>query len=315
MLIPYQTREYTPQATATSTHPFNDPLLPDQWHYNNTGQSGYEGADVNLYEAWAETTGSSDIVVAIHDQGIDVEHEDLAANIWVNEAEANGEPNVDDDGNGYIDDINGYNFEKNKGAVDPQYHGTHVAGTIAAVNNNGIGVSGVAGGDGSGNGVKVMSLQILGGAAIEKSYVYAANNGAVISQNSWGYTSPGYVDQSVLDAIDYFIEEAGDFEGSPMKGGIVIFAAGNSNHDGEWYPGYFPNTMAVAAIGPEGKKASYSNYGDWIELSAPGGDVMLGGTSGVLSTIPDGGYAYLDGTSMACPHCSSGIGKSHRAAD
>ncbi|MEQ8629397.1 S8 family serine peptidase [Ekhidna sp.] len=304
VLIPYQTREYTPQATATSTHPFNDPLLPDQWHYNNTGQSGYEGADVNLYEAWAETTGSSDIVVAIHDQGIDVEHEDLAANIWVNEAEANGEPNVDDDGNGYIDDINGYNFEKNKGAVDPQYHGTHVAGTIAAVNNNGIGVSGVAGGDGSGNGVKVMSLQILGGAAIEKSYVYAANNGAVISQNSWGYTSPGYVDQSVLDAIDYFIEEAGDFEGSPMKGGIVIFAAGNSNHDGEWYPGYFPNTMAVAAIGPEGKKASYSNYGDWIELSAPGGDVMLGGTSGVLSTIPDGGYAYLDGTSMACPHVS-----------
>lgn len=304
LLIPYQTWEYTPQAGVKSTQPFNDPLLPDQWHYNNTGQSGYEGADVNLYEAWGVTTGSNEIVVAIHDQGVDVEHEDLAANVWVNEAEANGQPNVDDDGNGYIDDINGYNFEKNKGAVDPQYHGTHVAGTIAAVNNNGIGVSGVAGGDGSGNGVKVMSLQILGGAPIEKSYVYAANNGAVISQNSWGYTSPGYVDQSVLDAIDYFIEEAGDYEGSPMKGGIVIFAAGNSDSDSQWYPGYFPNTMAVAAVGPEGKKASYSNYGEWIELSAPGGDVNYGGTNGVLSTIPNGGYAYLDGTSMACPHVS-----------
>jgi subtilisin family serine protease len=304
VLSPYKTMEYTSQARGKANQPFDDPLLPEQWHYDNTGQTGYEGADVNLYEAWGETTGSTEIIVAVHDQGVDVTHEDLSANIWINEAEANGDPNVDDDGNGYVDDINGYNFEKNKGAIDAQYHGTHVAGTIAAVNNNGIGVSGIAGGDGSGNGVKVMSLQILGGAPIEKSYVYAANNGAVISQNSWGYTSPGYVDQSVLDAIDYFIEEAGDYEGSPMKGGIVIFAAGNSNSDSQWYPGYFPNTMAVAAIGPEGKKAGYSNYGEWIEISAPGGDSSYGGINGVLSTIPNDSYAYLDGTSMACPHVS-----------
>ncbi len=179
-----------------------------------------------------------------------------------------------------------------------------MAGTIAAINNNGIGVSGVAGGDGSGNGVKIMSLQILGGAAIEKSFVYAADNGAVISQNSWGYSYPGSVEESVLDAIDYFIAEAGDFEGSPMKGGIVIFAAGNSNYDADWYPGYYESAFAVASIGPEWKKASYSNYGTWIELSAPGGATEYGAKNGVLSTIPNDQYAYLEGTSMACPHVS-----------
>ena len=181
----------------------------------------------------------------------------------------------------------------------------NVAGTIAAVNNNGIGVSGVAGGNGSSNGVKIMSMQILGGAEIENSYVYAANNGAVISQNSWGYTSPGYFDQSILDAIDYFIEEAGDYAGSPMKGGIVIFAAGNSNADAEWYPGYYAKTFSVSSIGPEGKRASYSNYGAWVEVSAPGGDQdVYGSKGGVLSTIPNNQYAYMQGTSMACPHVS-----------
>ena len=88
-----------------------------------------------------------------------------------------------------------------------------------------------------------MSLQILGGGRIEQSYVYAANNGAVVSQNSWGYAQTGYYDQSVLDAIDYFIDEAGDYEGSPMKGGIVIFASGNNNSDAEWYPGYHPGIL------------------------------------------------------------------------
>ncbi|MFZ2905462.1 MAG: S8 family serine peptidase [Cyclobacteriaceae bacterium] len=304
VLAPYQVQNHQPSPAPSSTLPFNDPYLKDQWHYNNSNQTGFGDADVNLFEAWATTTGANNIVVSIHDQGVDVNHNDLKANIWVNQAEQNGTPNVDDDGNGYIDDINGYNFEKNKGAVDAQYHGTHVAGTIAAVNNNGIGVSGVAGGDGTGNGVKVMSLQIFGGAAVEKSYVYAANNGAVISQNSWGYSSPGYFEQSVLDAIDYFTEEAGDFPGSPMKGGIVIFAAGNSNYDSEWYPGYHPAALAVGALGPEWKKAAYSNYGAWVELSAPGGDMTYGSSSGVLSTIPNNKYAYLEGTSMACPHVS-----------
>ncbi|MEP2771515.1 MAG: S8 family serine peptidase [Fulvivirga sp.] len=305
VLAPFSVQEHNSIAPANTGMPFNDPLLEDQWHYNNTGQSGYGDADANIFDAWTTTTGSNDIVVAVHDQGVDALHEDLAANMWVNELELNGSDGVDDDGNGYIDDIHGYNFQKNSGEIDPEYHGTHVAGTIAAVNNNGLGVAGVAGGDGSGNGVKVMSLQILGGAPIEESYIYAANNGAIISQNSWGYTSPGNVEQSVLDAIDYFIAEAGDYPGSPMRGGIVIFAAGNSAYDAAWYPGFYESTFAVAALGPEWQRASYSNYGDWIELSAPGGDqTNYGSTNGVLSTIPDDKYAYLQGTSMACPHVS-----------
>lgn len=306
IIAPYTVKPYSPGISTFAVPPFNDPLLKDQWHYNNTGQAGSGDADVNLFEAWKKTTGANNIIVSVHDEGVDVNHNDLKANIWVNQAELNGTANVDDDHNGYIDDINGFNFEKNKGALDAQYHGTHVSGTIAAVNNNGIGVSGVAGGNGSGNGVKIMSLQILGSnAAIEKSYVYAANNGAVISQNSWGYSSPGSFDQSVLDAIDYFVEEAGDYDGSPMKGGLVIFAAGNSDSNSTWYPGYYPSTMAVASLGPEWKRAPYSNYGPWVEIAAPGGDTQnYGSKGGVLSTFPKNQYGYLEGTSMACPHVS-----------
>lgn len=305
-LAPYSVKPHTPGASTFATQPFNDPLLKDQWHYNNTSQTGFGDADINLFQAWTKTTGANNIVVSVHDEGVDVNHTDLKANIWVNTAEKNGQVGVDDDGNGFVDDINGFNFAKSKGAIDAQYHGTHVAGTIAAVNNNGIGVAGVAGGNGSGNGVKVMSLQILGGtaASIERSYIYAADNGAVISQNSWGYTSPGAIDQSVLDAIDYFIAEAGDYPGSPMKGGIVIFAAGNSNYDADWYPGYYENVLTVTALGPEWKKTSYSNFGTWTDIAAPGGEVEYGTKNSILSTIPGDKYAYMDGTSMACPHVS-----------
>ena len=114
--------------------------------------------------------------------------------MWVNLAELNGTPGVDDDGNGYIDDVNGFNFTNNSGTIETGYHATHVAGTIAAENNNGLGVSGVAGGSGKGDGVRIMSCQILGGthgADVPASYIYAADNGAVISQNSWGYSDPG----------------------------------------------------------------------------------------------------------------------------
>lgn len=305
ILAPYAVKAHTPGASTFSALPFNDPLLVDQWHYNNVKQTGHGDADVNLFEAWGKITGSNNIIVAVHDEGVDVNHSDLKQNIWVNQAELNGQAGVDDDNNGYIDDLNGYNFAKNTATIDAQYHGTHVAGTIAAVNNNGIGVAGVAGGNGTGNGVKIMSLQILGGSgSIERSYIYAADNGAVISQNSWGYTNPGGFDQSVLDAIDYFVAEAGDFPGSPMKGGVVIFAAGNYNWDGQWYPGYFSSTIAVTALGPEWKKTSYSNFGTWTDIAAPGGDSDYGVKNSVLSTIPGNKYAYLDGTSMACPHVS-----------
>ncbi|MFN8208970.1 MAG: S8 family serine peptidase [Bacteroidales bacterium] len=306
ILAPFTVNKYTPGASTSDVLPFNDPLLKDQWHYKNSGQLGVGDADINLFEAWKKTSGASNIIVAVHDQGVDVKHEDLKDNMWINQAEFNGTPKVDDDQNGYVDDIYGYNFALRRGAIDPGYHGTHVAGTIAAVNNNGKGVSGIAGGNGSGNGVKIMSLQIFGGDALyEKTYIYAANNGAVISQNSWGYTGPGAFDNSLQDAIDYFVEEAGDYPGSPMKGGIVIFAAGNYGSDEEWYPGYYHKTLSVASIGPEWKKTGYSNYGTWVDISAPGGDTDgYGARGGVLSTIPNNEYAYLEGTSMACPHVS-----------
>ncbi|MFZ6009552.1 MAG: S8 family serine peptidase, partial [Bacteroidota bacterium] len=305
VLSPFQVSEYKGGISPMSATPFNDPYLPSQWHYENTGQTGYpNGADVNLYEAWKITAGSRDVIVSIHDQGVDVAHNDLAANMWVNTAEKNGTPDVDDDGNGYVDDIHGWNFDNNNGKIDAQFHGTHVAGTVGAVNNNGIGVSGVAGGTGANDGVRIMSLQILGGGSAENSYIYAANNGAVISQNSWGYINPGSYDQSVLDAIDYFIAEAGNYAGSPMKGGVVIFASGNNNMDAPFYPAYHPGVIAVNSIGPDYKKASYSNYGAWTEISAPGGEVSLGSQNGVLSTLPNNKVGYLQGTSMACPHVS-----------
>lgn len=299
--------------------PFNDPYLPMQWHYNNTGQTGgYVGADINLFEAWNTSVGSSDVIVSIHDQGVDWDHEDLYANMWVNETELNGEDLVDDDGNGWKDDIYGFNFAENRGQIKPDYHGTHVAGTVGAMNNNGIGVSGVAGGDENIPGVKMMTLQIFGGVSsgnTPESYVYAANNGAVISQNSWGYTTPGYSNQATLDAIDYFIAEAGDYEGSPMKGGIVIFASGNNASDVEHWPAAYENVISVSALDAKRGKASYSNFHETVDISAPGGesgdDAFMpegkedeGYSNGVLSTFNSNAYGYIDGTSMACPHVS-----------
>ncbi len=308
-----------PDVKSTKSEPFNDPYLPKQWHYNNTGQTeGTPGADINLYEAWNITTGSSNVIVSVHDQGVDYEHEDLHENMWVNEAELNGEPNVDDDENGYKDDVYGFNFADNTGQINPDYHGTHVAGTIGAMNNNGIGVAGVAGGTDTTAGVRIMSCQILGGVStgnLPDSYVYAANNGAIISQNSWGYSNSGYIEQAVLDGIDYFIEEAGDYDGSLMIGGVVIFAAGNNNHESDYWPGCYDKVIAVSALSANNTKASYSNYGTWVDIAAPGGntadDVNIpvdqqdaGYSNGILSTFENNSYGYLDGTSMACPHVS-----------
>ena len=136
-------------AMTASAMPFNDPRLPLQWHYHNDGSIAdtRAGADINLFNAWKETTGRPEVIVAIIDGGVDYTHEDLAANMLVNEAEANGLPGVDDDGNGFIDDIYGYNFVTNSGEVYPHDHGPHVAGTVAAVTNNGVGVAGASGED------------------------------------------------------------------------------------------------------------------------------------------------------------------------
>lgn len=295
-------------AIAPSALPMNDPGLAQQWHYENDGTNGgIVEADINLFAAWQTTTGNPNVIVAVHDLGVDVNHEDLAANMWVNEAELNGQPGVDDDYNGYVDDIHGFNFVSMTGDIPAEDHGTHVAGTIAAVNNNGIGVSGVAGGSGNGDGARIMSLKTLGGSSnVGASYVYAADNGAVISQNSWTYTSPNVYEQSVLDGIDYFIAEAGNYPGSPMRGGIVIFAAGNYNRNDTYYPEAYDAVLSVASLGRTNEKAYYSNYAPWVDVAAPGGDQSqrFGNSGGVLSTLPNNNYGFFQGTSMACPHVS-----------
>lgn len=310
--------------------PFNDPLLKEQWHYNNIGTgvpAGVMGSDINLFKAWEISTGTPNVIVCVVDGGVDVDHPDLADNMWVNQAEQNGTSGVDDDNNGFVDDINGYCFVTDQGNLRPDEdaHGTHVAGTIAAKNNNGVGVAGVAGGNGDPNtGVRIMSAAIFregaqGGNAAA-AIKYGADNGAVISQNSWGYpyrsgvyTTPN----SLKVAIDYFVKYAGtDGKGnqrpdSPMKGGVVLFAAGNDGLEFTSQPAAYEGCIAVSAIGTNFKRATYSNYGDWVDISAPGGDQMLYGTkAGVLSTTDKNAanvadwYTYYQGTSMACPHAS-----------
>ncbi|NDV69326.1 subtilase family N-terminal domain-containing protein [Dysgonomonas sp. 25] len=317
-LPPHTISRYIPgMVKAGSTQPFDDPLLKDQWHYNNTGQYGMPDVyDANVYKAWKLTAGKSNIIVSVHDAGIDTNHEDLKDNMWVNPGEINSN-GLDDDMNGYADDIHGWNFTYDMPTMVPADHGTHVAGTIAAVNNNGKGVSGVAGGTGNGDGVKIMALQMIGASTVNtaNSYIYAANNGAVISQNSWSYTREGVFEPMVLDAIQYFIGEAGDYDGSPMKGGIVIFASGNKlseaviggpwNPQGDWYPGNREYVFTVNSLGPDGRITGYSNFGTWTNISAPGGNSSAyGSPASVLSTLVGNEYGYMDGTSMACPHVS-----------
>lgn len=261
----------------------DDEMFDAQWHYDNNGQTGgLIGADINLPEAWMLETGSEDVIVAVLDHGVDYEHPDLIQNMWEGA---------------------GYNFVADSPNISPGNHGTHVAGTIAAVNNNQVGVSGIAGGWGDNPGVQIISAQIFtshnyGG--VENAMIWAADTGAAISQNSWEYIYAEYYEVAVLDAIDYFNANGG---GQVMDGGISIFASGNSNSTEAFYPGYYSGTMAVAATNHQDQRSYYSNYGEWIDLSAPGGETLDDTHAGVLSTIVND-YGYMQGTSMACPHVS-----------
>lgn len=316
---------YIPSAAvaAETEMPFNDPELPHQWHYHNEGggRGFVAGADINLFEGWKYETGKPSVIVSVHDEGVKVDHEDLAAHIWVNKAELNGTLDVDDDGNGYVDDLNGWNFVHTKPAPTPDAHGTHVSGTISAINNNGIGVCGVAGGTGPDDGVRIMPLQILYGKKFAtlaaETYVYAADNGAVISQNSWTLGNIGILPNSYAVAFDYFKNEAGTDENGvqtgPMKGGVIIFAAGNAGSP-TLLPASSEKVIAVAASGPDYMKGAYSSCGPDTDILAPGGSGALGGGGEqVLSTYVDpysgkDSYSYIWGTSMACPHVSGVAG-------
>ncbi|MDP8235065.1 MAG: S8 family serine peptidase [Candidatus Erginobacter occultus] len=275
----------------------DDPRVGEQWHYRNTGQTGgTPGADIKLEDAWELERGDPSVIVQVVDTGIDLSHPDLAPILWVN-------PDPDPVKN----DIHGWNFaDDNNNLQDAEGHGSHVSGTVAAVTNNEVGVAGVAGGSGTGDGVRIMVGRVFGDGAdggFAEAIVYGADHGAVISQHSWGYNSPGVYEQTVLDAIDYFIAEAGDYPGSPMRGGIFVNSAGNSNSSADYYPGFYPPALAVAATNHNDVRSYYSNYGDWVDIAAPGGETIFNREEGVLSTVISG-YEFYQGTSMAAPHVS-----------
>lgn len=338
----------TAPATRADFSDFNDPQLASQWHYHNSGSSDIaetarRGADINVADAWRLETGNPEVIVAIIDDGVQYNHPDLAQNMWVNEAELNGIPGVDDDGNGYVDDIYGYNFVARSGTIGWSTdgsvgHGTHVAGTVAAVNNNGTGVCGVAGGNGSqDSGVRLMSLQIFdggsGGTASTSAEAirYAANNGASIIQCSWGYTAGAALSDASYsraysveaEAINYFLSRPGNCA-ALSDGNIAIFASGNDATAMSSYPGASRDCISVTSIASDNLPANYTNYGPGSNVAAPGGEYYTGENYSeagcVLSTMPtvsipsvntDGStsysvtdYGYMQGTSMACPHVS-----------
>lgn len=349
-------QELAPRSDAS----FNDPLLSEQWHLVNHGDlrptKFVKDADVQVAEAWKMTTGDPSIIVAVLDEGVDVTHPDLKTSMWVNEGET-WKSHEDNDGNGYAGDYHGYNFVKNHGviSVDTKYdtgHGSHVAGVIAAVNNNGTGISSIAGGTSDAPGVKIMSCQIFSGQYAGtvldevRAIKYAADNGAVILQCSWGYISgaanpyewsPQYATDEQWEqynllekkALDYFIHNAGSPDGV-IEGGLAIFAGGNEAAPAASYPGAYPDFIAVAATAADFTPAVYSNYGPGTTISAPGGDQdyyyeyadedhWVGEVGCILSTVPftvsESGYAYMEGTSMACPHVSgvAALGLSYAA--
>ena len=354
------------KATRSAADDFpNDPGFASQWHYRNLGEGNYDfenlnnnhvgakaGCDVNALEAWKICKGDPSIIVAILDEGVMYTHPDLAANMWCNPGESVQGAKTDGDGNGYEGDLHGYNFVTESGDItwtdaNDSGHGTHVAGTIAAVNNNDEGVCGVAGGDGTPNsGVKIMSCQVFSGqnsvtlAGEARAIKYAADNGAVILQCSWGYNSSessiinGYTPGPATEkewaetyplekeALDYFINNAGSPNGV-IDGGIPVFAAGNEYAGNPAFPGAYSKCVCVSSLAADFTPACYTDFGSLVTLSAPGGDLEYYSKIGeqedeywaetteqkgaVLSTMIKNGqpaYGYMEGTSMACPHVS-----------
>ncbi|MHC4498348.1 MAG: S8 family peptidase, partial [Planctomycetota bacterium] len=275
----------------------NDPKFVDLWNMHNTGQTGGTvDADIDAPEAWDVTTfGGSEVIVAVIDSGVDYRHPDLAANMWVNDAEFNGTPGIDDDNNGYVDDIYGYDFSNyDADPIDDAGHGSHVSGTIGAVGNNGIGVTGVCW------NVKIMAVKFLdqygsGWTSDAISSVqYATLMGARVMSNSWG---GGAYNSALEDAI----RAAGN------AGILFIAAAGNGYGDDNDVYTHYPssyeldNVIAVLSTDHDDRLSDHSNYGlISVDLGAPGGDSV----NKILSCYMNGGYYWAYGTSMATPHVS-----------
>lgn len=279
----------------------NDPRFGELWGLFNNGTNepqrsgpGVVGADIDAVNAWKITKGSRSVKIAVIDTGIDYNHPDLKSNIWTNTAELNGKPGVDDDKNGYIDDIHGYDFANNDGdPMDDNSHGTHCAGTIGAVHDNGVGVAGVMA------EVSLVPVKFLTGSgsgtleAAVKSIDYATVVGVDLMSNSWG--GGGYT-QTLKDAI----QRASD------AGIIFTAAAGNDSANNDTSPHYpsnydVPNVVSVAATTAQDTLASFSCYGKrTVHIAAPG--------HRILSTVPNNGYAVYSGTSMATPHVSGALG-------
>ena len=329
---PYGNEVPAPDTKATAAS-FDDPMLPDQWHYNNQGNASVsatvaKGADVNVKDVWSRLTcGDPDIIVAVIDEGVKYTHPDLKDNMWVNTAEIPGN-GIDDDENGYIDDIYGYNYVFDTAdiewtAPDNSGHGTHCAGTIAAVNNNKKGVSGIAGGSGKGDGCRIMSLQIFSGKNgasaknTARAFKYAADMGASVASCSYGFKYAFVSDNNYIksqgsveiDAVHYFEAKSNN---PVLDGNVAIFAAGNEADNYAHYPGAFVDIISVSAFGPDFLPTYFTNYGPGCNISAPGGEVgqvSYSYKSMVLSTLcseTNNGedYGYMQGTSMACPHVS-----------
>ena len=279
----------TPDFELTTQSIPNDPSFGSLWGLSNNGsQGGLLNADINIEPAWALGTATS-IVTAVIDTGVDYTHPDLASNIWTNTDEVAGN-GIDDDGNGFVDDVRGWDFVNNDSdPMDDNGHGTHVAGTIGAVGNNGIGVTGVAW------TASIMPLKFLdqsGSGSLSdaiKAIQYARVNGAKIINASWG---GGGFSSALQSAISQFI----------TSGGLFVAAAGNEATNNDVTPSYPANYQGVISVGASTRtdtRASFSNYGTSVDVFAPG--------QSILSTLPGNRYGSLSGTSMATPQVAGAL--------
>lgn len=268
----------------------NDPRYGDQWHLRNVGQTGgTTDADVDADEGWDQQAGDPSVAVAIVDSGTDIDHVDLVANLWKNAGETPGN-NQDDDGNGFVDDYDGWNFEAGNGNPrSSNGHGTNVAGIVAARTDNGTGIAGIAGGFGAGNGARLMPLKVgtsaPNGAVLDDAILYAANNGARVITMSLTVGSS----QAIDDALSYAYN---------TKGAFIDCASGNGYASSVSYPASNPHVMAVGATDHNDVRASFSNYGSQLELVAPGVSVL---TTGLGNT-----YQTNSGTSFSAPCVAGG---------